>query len=143
MRIAAMSPEAIGKVRALEALVADLPQEDIATEHLIHAGMYARTITIPTGVMLTGAEIKLATVLIVSGHVSVYLDGQSVELVGHHVIPASKGRKQAFVAHADTRLTMLFPTDAITIEQAEDQFTDEAHRLMSRSGVNHVHITGE
>ena len=44
---------------------------------------------------------------------------------------------------ADTHLTMLFPTRAQTIEEAEREFTDEADSLFSRSGVNHSVVTGE
>lgn len=139
----AMADEAVGKVRALEAQVLEAPQVDIETWHVLHAGMYARTILIPAGVVLTGALITLATLLVFNGHASVFIGDGEVELRGHHVIPASAGRKQAFIAHADTWLTMLFPTSATTVEQAEAEFTDEADRLMSRRGVNHVSITGE
>ena len=142
-RIPAMSSQAIAKVAALEALLAQAPQVPIATHHVLHGGLYARTIRIPAGVILTGALIKLATVLVVSGHVSVAIDGESVELAGYHVLPAAANRKQAFVAHADTDLTMIFPTTATSVEAAEDQFTDEADLLFSRQGENVVVITGE
>lgn len=141
--IPAMSPAAIDKVRQLEAQALTLPQVDIPTRHVIHGGMYARTIRIPAGVLLTGALIKIPTVLIFSGRASVFLDGETVEISGYHVLPASAGRKQAFLAHEDTELTMLFPTAATTVEEAESQFTDEAHLLFSRTGENVVAITGE
>lgn len=139
----AMRPEAVARVRELEARVLEAPQTEIETWHVLHAGMYARTIRIPAGVVLTGALIKRATLLVFNGHASVFIGDDEIELAGHHVIPASAGRKQAFIAHADTDLTMLFPTTATTVEQAEAEFTDEAERLMSRHGVNHVTITGE
>lgn len=139
----AMAPDAVDKVREMETRVLEAPQVDIETWHVLHAGMYARTILIPAGVVLTGALITLATLLVFNGHASVFIGDGEVELQGHHVIPASAGRKQAFIAHADTWLTMLFPTSATTVEQAEAEFTDEADRLMSRRGVNHVSITGE
>ena len=44
-----------GAVRALEAQVQALPQVQIPTDHVIHAGLYARTIRIPVDVILTGA----------------------------------------------------------------------------------------
>jgi len=139
----AMSDNAIAKVRELEQRVLGGTQLEIETWHVLHAGMYARTIRIPADSVLTGALIKRATLLIFNGHASVYLGADTVELRGHHVIPASAGRKQAFIAHADTDLTMLFPTTATTVEEAEAEFTDEAERLLSRHGVNHVTITGE
>lgn len=132
MQISAMSDEAIRKVQDLERLNTMLPQVAIDTHHALHAGMYARTIRIPAGVMLTGAKIKIPTVLILSGDAEVYTGDKSVRLTGYHVITADAGRKQAFLAYADTYLTMLFPTDAQTVAQAENEFTDEADSLLSR-----------
>ena len=141
--IPAMSDAAIEKVRRLEKRILAAPQVPMETSHVFHAGLYARTICIPCGVMITGALIKIATLLIVQGDAIVYLDGESVRLEGYNVLPASAGRKQAFVALAETHLTMIFATDARTVEQAERAFTDEADRLGSRRDSNHITITGE
>lgn len=144
-RIMAMSPAAIDKARRLESKLMEFTQVVIPTDHVIHAGMYARTIRIPAGVVLTGALIKIATLLIVSGHVTVFVDGDTIELHGYRVIPACAGRKQVFLAHADTDLTMVFPSSAQSVDEAEHQFTDEAHLLFSRQndGMDRVTITGE
>ena len=143
-RFPVMLPEAIDKVRRLEAQMLDMPQVEIPTAHLIHGGMYARTIHIPAGVALTGALIKLATVLVVTGHCTVFIGDDSLELIGHQVIPASPGRKQVFLAHADTDLTMLFPSAAESVADAEAEFTDEADRLLSRKqDAESITITGE
>lgn len=144
-RIPAMSDEAIGNVRRLESLARELPQVRIVTRHVIHGGMYARTVCVPANVMITGALVKLPTLLIVDGDAVVHLDGESARLTGHCVLPASAGRKQAFVALADTHITMLFPTAARSVAQAEREFTDEVDLLASRLDpeTNHVIITGE
>lgn len=141
--IPASSNEALAKIRALERLNLQLPQTPITTHHLIHAGMYARTITIPAGVVLTGALIKRATILIVNGEATVATGEDSKRLVGYHVLAASAHRKQAFLAHTDTQLTMLFPTNAKDVSTAEAEFTDEADLLFSRHGENVTNITGE
>lgn len=142
-KLPVMSREAVAKVRELERASLLHAQAPIVTHHLIHAGLYARTIMIPAGVMLTGALIKRATVLIVDGDATVATGGEPMRLTGHHVIPASAHRKQAFLAHADTHLTMIFPTKATSVEAAEEEFTDEADMLISRRGENIVVITGE
>ena len=141
----AMGSEAIAKARRIEAAGLCHPQVSIKTSHLFHAGTYARTIRIPAGVVLTGALIKRATVLSLSGHATVLIGDDSIELCGYHVIPASAGRKQVFLAHADTELTMIFPSSATTLEEAEAEFTDEAHLLMSRRRADRdsITITGE
>jgi hypothetical protein len=143
-QIATMSGESIDQVRRLESALLSGPQVEITTSHALHAGMYARTVHIPAGVVLTGALIKLATVLIVSGDVSVFIGGETLRLTGYHVIPAGAGRKQAFIAHADTHLTMLFPSQATTVEQAESEFTDESDLLLSRQDAKPpILITGD
>ncbi|WP_334157911.1 hypothetical protein [Oryzomicrobium sp.] len=141
--IPAMSTQAIERVRALESAVRELPQAEIATGHVIHGGLYARTIRIPAGVVLTGVLIKIPTVVIVNGDVLVATEGEPMHLVGYHVLPASAGRKQAFIANADTDLTMIFPSRAEDVATAEGEFTDEADQLFSHHGENTITITGE
>src|SRR4051794_1306213 len=130
-RIPAMSEVAIDNVRQLESFTTTMPQIDIETSHALHAGMYARTIMIPAGVLITGALIKIATLLIVQGDVIIYIDGEAKQLNGYNVFAASANRKQAFIAQTDTYLTMVFPSAAQTVEQAEEEFTDEHHLLLS------------
>ncbi len=144
-RIPAMTAQAIDKVRELEAITRDLPQVEIATDHVLHGGMYARTICIPAGVLLTGVFIRVPTVLVFEGNATVNAGDEPVTLVGYHVLAASAHRRQAFVAHADTRLTMVFATQAKSVAEAEAEFTDEAHLLFSRKpgAVNRINITGE
>jgi hypothetical protein len=127
-----MSPVAINRVRRLEALAMAWPQVAIGTEHVFHAGVYARTVKVPTGVMITGVLIKIPTLLIVHGDAIVHVEDGPIELHGYNVVPASAGRKQAFVALTDTHLTMIFATDALDIDAAERQFTDELDKLQSR-----------
>jgi hypothetical protein len=144
--VPAMSDESIAKVQAVENYSAkELPQIDIDTLHVIHGGMYSRTVLIPAGVLITGALIKIATLLIIQGDVLVYIGDKTIELSGYNVLPASSHRKQAFLAKTDTHLTMIFPSDASTIEEAETQFTDEVDALMSRKNSlgNKIIITGE
>lgn len=140
-----MGNNAIERVRTLTAASMKLQQVNIETSHVIHAGMYARTIMIPEGVTLTGALIKIATMLIVAGDVLVSIGDETIELVGYNVLAASKNRKQAFFARTNTHLTMIFPSGAQDIEDAESEFTDEADILLSRKNPesNHIVITGE
>lgn len=143
--VPAMTLLQIDKVRRLEAMVLELPQTSIFTEHVIHGGMYARTVMIPAGTMITGALVKTPTTLIVNGDCTVYIGDGTIEVSGYNVIPASAGRKQAFLAHTDTWLTMMVATDAKDVDEAERFFTDESHLLASHRDVelNRTVITGE
>jgi hypothetical protein len=132
LTIQPMSSAAVYDVRRLETASLAQPQVPIPTQHTLHAGMYARTVLIPAGVLITGALIKIPTILIVSGHAMMYGCDGPVELCGYAVFSAFAGRKQAFVAVTDTYLTMVFPTKATTVEEAENEFTDEVDLLASR-----------
>lgn len=143
--IAPMSPIAIEAVRRLAAAHRELPQVSLETRHVLHAGLYCRTILIPAGVEITGALIKIPTVVIVSGDCDVFLGEETARLTGYCVLPAAAQRQQAFLAHADTLVTMIFPSSARTVAQAEEEFTDEAQDLASRrpDTANTTIITGE
>ncbi len=144
--IPAMSAEAIDKVRAVEDHVLAMPQVSIFTEHVLHAGIYSRTIMIPAGVVITGALVKIPTQLIIDGHVLVYIgDDAPLQCQGHAVLAASAGRKQVFAALADTWLTMIFAFSVPDVEAAERHFTDEFKKLGSHRdpALNRTTITGE
>lgn len=135
---------ALANVRAIEAALREMPQIQVVTHHVLHGGTYHRTIALKAGEAISGCHVIKPTTLTIYGHVTVDSgDGEPITLHGYHVIPASAGRKQAFIAHTDTILTMSLATDAKTVEEAERDFTDEAEMLASRNGVNHVVITGE
>lgn len=142
-RITRTSAQGLANASALEAAMRGLPQLEAETHHVIHAGIYTRTIMMPAGAVLVGVEIKIGTVLIVSGDITLTVDNKVQRLSGYHVLPASAGRKQVCAAHADTWLTMIFSTDATNIDAAEQEFTHEAEKLLSRSMRNSVLITGE
>lgn len=144
--IPTMTPEAIALVRRVEdGLLATEPQIDLKMHHLIHAGMYVRSVMVPAGMAITGALVKIATVLVVDGDVIVWIGSDATRITGRGILPAAAGRKQMFVALTDTHITMSFPTSARTVEEAEREFTDEADRLASRrsSAINETIITGD
>lgn len=140
-----MTGNAIATVRRFEKAVQELPQVSVHTNHVLHGGMYARTIIIPAGVVLTGAHITIPTICITQGHLLIYTEGVPLELKGYHVIPATAKRKTALYALEESMFTMLFPTAARTVEEAENQFTDEAGALSSRliGSDNFIMATGE
>lgn len=140
----ATSMEMLEKIDDAQSKLLTTEQIDLATEHILHGGMYARTIRLQPGVIITGALIKIPTLLIFKGHADVLLGDEWVEMEGSCVLCGIAGRKQVFVTRSDTELTMIFPTQAKTVEEAEAEFTDEADRLMSRrSARDVVVITGE
>ena len=143
-QIGTMSADTVANVRKLEAALLQLPQVEITTSHVIHAGMYARTIMVPAGVAIVGALMKIPTILILNGDFVIYIDDRPIELHGYNVFTGNANRKQAGVALSNTYVTMIFPTDAKTIAEAEEEFTDETDLLFSRfdGAKNDIKITG-
>lgn len=143
-RLPALSADALRSVRELEAQLLAMDQVPIRTHHQIHGGIYTRTICIPKGVAMTGALLKIATTLIVSGDLTIYTGTDPVRVTGFTVLPGSAGRKQAVFAHEDTWASMCFPTQSMSVDEAEKEFTDEWEILGSRSSTSdQVIITGE
>ena len=138
------SPALVHKLCEIQAAEMEKEQIPVYTEHLIHAGMYSRTITLPTDTRLVGAFIKVPTLVIVVGRARVLVGREWAEIEGYAVLPASAGRKQIFESRGPVIITMMFPTQARTVEDAEREFTDEFEILLSRKqDLNKVEITGE
>lgn len=132
LSLPAMSADALLKVRALQGAIAEFEQVDMPTEHLMHGGMYARTVRLGPGVALAGALLRVATTVIVSGDCTVFIGEESIELTGYNVLAGSAGRKQAFLTHSEVCITAIFPTSAASVAEAEAEATDEHETLQSR-----------
>lgn len=113
-------------------LLENFPSVEIETEHHLHAGVYSRTIYVPKDTVVVGLAIKIPTQLIACGHFVLTDGGVSQEFKGYHVFDGIAGRRAAVRAIENSAFTMLFHTDAKTVEEAENEFTDEPERLLTR-----------
>ena len=145
LKCASSIPVAVGKgtlpetsarilevTRQLEHEWRQLEQVDLETHHVLHAGIYSRTILLPKGVAITGALIKIPTVLTVVGDLVMTCGDEVLRVKDFAVWACAPGRKQVMLAERDCVVTMSFATKAKTVQEAEDEFTDEAANLMSR-----------
>lgn len=132
------------QITALGAKIREREQIHPQMEHVLHAGMYARTCRLDASVAIVSVLIKIPTMLIVHGGAFVFAGNRWHRIEGYQVMAASAGRKQVYVTFLPTEITMLFPTRAQTVEEAEAEFTDEADALLSRSQDNNdiVTVTG-
>jgi hypothetical protein len=140
----------LARVDELQDLLADLTQGDLATEHVFHGGMYARTVRLPAGVIVTGTLLRIPTLLIVHGECEMLAGNDTLHVSGYGVLPGSAGRKAVIVTRSPVEMTMIFPhrptSDDVgnMIAAAEATFTDEHEKLLSKSSVyDSVVITGE
>lgn len=129
----------------LETIMLEYEQVKLKTFHTIHGGIYTRTIELLEGQALVGALIKIPTTLIFNGHIRLLVGDEVRDIVGYRVVSASGMRKQVMTAVQDSVITMMFKTDARTVTEAEDEFTDDAESLMSRrdEAINIIEITEE
>ena len=143
--LAKSSPESIEKVQQLTDVIREMTQLPFVTEHLLHAGMYTRTVRLPANAVCTAVLISPATVLIIAGSVDVWSNDELITVNGYNVIPGSAGRKIAFVTRTETAMSMLFPCKATTVEEAQREFSEE-HQLLPSLALEDRHriaITGE
>jgi hypothetical protein len=141
--VPAATPEALAIVNRVEAKMRSMPQIELKTEHILHAGMYARTVRLDARVAIVSVLIKVPTVLTVNGKCRVFAGEVWRDFDGYNVLPANAGRKMIYITFAPTEITMVFPSRAKTVEEAEREFTDEGDMLLSRqSNEDLVTITG-
>lgn len=136
---AAMNREDIAKIKSIrEKFKADCRADpskevDIPCEQHLHAGIYSRTIFIPKDTVAVGVTIRVDTQLVISGHVLMNDGTHVVEIDGYRALECKAGRAQVARTLEDTYMTMSFATDAKTVEEAENEFTDEPDQLLTRT----------
>lgn len=129
--IPAMSQEAVDKVRRLEGIARRFKQLPVEIQDLLHAGMYARTAIVPAGALVTGAQLNQGTILVVVGDGSIYVGAEEpLRVTGVTVLPASAGRKSAFLAETDLTIIAIAACSAETVAEAEALLTDETDLLL-------------
>lgn len=138
------SDEVRARVDAAEAKIRKMPQIEVRTEHVLHGGMYSRTVRLAARVIIVGVVIKVPTQLIVHGDCMVLAGDDWLTLTGYNVLPGEAGRKGLFITASETEITMIFPSKAKTVAEAEAEFTDDTELLLSREHESNdlVTITG-
>lgn len=119
-------------VEEIRERIGELEPVEVPTEGFFHAGTYVRSCLLKKGAVMSGAVIKVPTVLIVSGDCLMTVGSLVTHIQGYAVLRGEPGRSQVFRAFEDTFLTMFFATDAKTEDEAEREFTDEFDQLLSR-----------
>jgi hypothetical protein len=140
--IPTMSQHALDLVSALTTKMLTMEQTPYRIYHTLHGGVYTRTVTLPPG-LWTGALVKRPTTLTIIGEALVYVGNKDpLNVSGVVVIPASAGRKQAFVAKTEITIIMTAACEAKTVAEAEAFLCGETHLLPSLDGAI-IEQTGE
>lgn len=123
---------AITDVKRLEQIILAAPQVDLLTTHNLEGGMYARTIYLEAGTVLTGAVHKTDHLNIVFGDISVTTDEGVQRITGYHVIETKAGMKRAGYAHAATAWTTICKTEKKVLSDIEDDLVEDSDKLQTR-----------
>lgn len=125
-------PAAHAPIYRLEAELLKLPQVEMPVEHAFCSGLYARTMHIPAGTALTGAEHAADCFFVVrEGCLFVTTDAGPVELKVGQMLVSRAGTKRAGVAFTDVVITTFHPnpTDETDPAALWDLFTVPAPTL--------------
>lgn len=120
------------KADRLERAMLALPQPDCPVRHYFAPGLYAREMSIPKGVSVTGAVHKTEHLIVVSmGRLRVSTDGGWRDVAAGETITCKPGMKNAVFALEDSRWTNFLPnpdnitdTDALVERYTESKASE-------------------
>lgn len=115
------------QIQALEAELAQLPTRihELPVKHHFAPGVYAREMTIPAGVMLTGKTHRTQHLNIVSaGDITVWTEQGMKRIRAPYAFVSYPGTKRVGYAHADTVWTTVHATNETDLEKLEAEMID-------------------
>jgi hypothetical protein len=116
------------KVLALESELEKLPQVDCPVVHHFAPGIYAREMTIPAGVTLTGAVHRTEHLNIVSkGRIAVSTDDGIKEVCSPYTFVSKPGTKRVGHALEETVWTTIHATETTDLDALVEELTESTN----------------
>lgn len=112
------------RVEHLEAALEKVPQVECGLRNHFAPGIYMREMTVPAGVIATGAVHKTEHMTIVFGHCHLTTDDGVQELKGYHVVKSRAGAKRAIAAIEETIVTTIHPTTETDLDKLCEELTE-------------------
>lgn len=112
------------QIQQLEDELLKQPQVDIPVTHHLPAGLYAREITIPAGVMVTGkVHLEEHLNIISAGEISILTEDGVKRIKAPYTMISRPGTKRVGYAHTDTVWTTVHanPQNETEIAALEDR----------------------
>jgi hypothetical protein len=113
------------KVFAIEARMRQMPNKitELPLRHFFSPGVYARELTIPAGVLLTGEIHKYQQLNILSkGTISVLLEDGIHKIEAPFTVVSPPGTKRIAYAHTDCVWTTVLGTDETDVDKIHAHF---------------------
>jgi hypothetical protein len=127
---------AIQSIIALEDEILKLPQVELPITHDFIEGVYARTMFIPAGTVLTGAvHAHDCFTVIRYGDLMIYTEDGMVQVNGGDMLPSKAGIKRAGYAITDVLITgfMANPTNETDPDKIWEFYTVPNDALLARA----------
>lgn len=110
------------RIEQLERAMLEHPQVEIEPRHIMADGLYAREITIPRGVLMTGKIHKRGHLNFISKGAITVLTEDGIEfLKAPAVIRSRPGTKRVGFAHEETVWTTVHATNETDLEKIEEE----------------------
>lgn len=114
----------------LEADMRAMPQIELDTAHTFGPGFYARTITIPAGVTLTGKVHSTEHIfMVISGDITLVTEHGRKRVQGPYQCVCAPGTKRAGYAHSETVCTNIHITNETDLTALERLLIDNSDSL--------------
>lgn len=121
--VADRSPRAL--VDRLERVLQTAPQVECPVRHYFVPGMYAREMTIPEGVVLTGAVHRTEHLSTISaGRIAVQTDDGVIEIAAPYTFVSKPGAKRAGYAMETTVWTTYHATNTTDLDALVSELTE-------------------
>lgn len=113
------------RVLAVERRIQQVPQVDCPVRHYFIPGMYAREITIPAGVTLTGAVHKQQSIVVLSaGRMRLATEDGPLEIAAPFTMVCNPGAKNLAEAIEECVWTNFFVTTETDLDKLVSELTE-------------------
>lgn len=110
------------RIRAIEKMMLEMPQQEIPVQHTFGPGFYARTITIPADTVLVGEEHATEHIFLVSsGEITLVTDGDPIRVTAGFQAICKPGVKRAGYAHTEVVCTNIHITTETNLDALRAQ----------------------
>lgn len=110
----------------LECAMKELPSQiDCEVQHHFSHGIYARTISLPSGSLIMGKRHRFETCnILLKGEISIYMGvgKEVVHLKAPCMFNSKPGEKKLGYAHTDVLFTNIHPTEETDVDKIEELF---------------------
>ena len=132
------------KVEQLEASMIGHEPVECPIRHIFADGVYAREMTVPAGVTLTGAVHKTCHLSILSkGRVVVATEDGVIELAAPSTLVAQPGAKRAIHALEDTVWTTIHATETTDLDDLVSELTESTAAQLQGGSENRQQLEFE